>query len=271
MVRVLIILSLLFSFASAASLQGELKNILGKNSYQAKKKFLKIIFKDERNFYLGSKIDIHKVLNTLNENNLFQLNFKSTRDLHISFATEQNSPLIFLKMLQNSLNTLGYSDISTEKIMKDSSGFLWKIKLKASKAIDPFQLASELNRQNCNITQIKRYSSTNWRYNINIKNIDIVPENTPYNKKTTLKKPLNPYWIDIERAKSLIIKSSKANSWHPYIVFYDRDLKILDNISKEIKSYNESLNIPRDAKYVKISDVYTLENLKRGLSIYISK
>ncbi len=271
MVRVLIIISLLFSFASAASLQGELKNILGKNSYQAKKKFLKILFKDERSFYLSSQINIHKVLNTLNQNNLLQLNYKSTKDLHISFATEQNSPLIFMKMLQNSLNTLGYSAISTEKVMKDSSGFLWKIKLKTSKAIDPFQLANELDKQNCNITKLKRYSGTNWRYNINIKNIDIVPKKTPFNQKITLKKPLNPYWIDIQRAKSLIVKSSKANSWHPYIVFYDKDLKILNNISKEIKSYNESLNIPRDAKYVKISDVYTLENLKRGLSIYISK
>ena len=78
-------------------------------------------------------------------------------------------------------------------------------------------------------------------------------------------------WLDVEKAKSLALSSSRSNSWHPYIVFYDRDLRILDTISKELKSYNERVTIPRDTKYVKISDIYTLENLKRGLSIYISK
>jgi SepF-like predicted cell division protein (DUF552 family) len=48
-------------------------------------------------------------------------------------------------------------------------------------------------------------------------------------------------------------------------------LKVVATISKELKSYNESLSSPKDAKYVKISDIYTLENLKRGLSIYIAK
>lgn len=271
MVRFFIILSLLLSFAHSASLQSELKNILGQNSYQAKKKFLRILFKDEQKFYIGSQVDIHKVLETIKENNLLQLDFKSTKDLHLSFATEQNNPLIFMKMIQNSLNTLGYSTISTEKVMRDTSGFLWKVTLKASSAIAPVSLANELIRQNCSITQMKRYSKTNWRYNINIENIDIVPEITTFNKKIKLKKPLNPYWIDIERAKSLVISSSRSNSWHPYVIFYDRDLNILENITKEIKSYNEKLSVPRNAKYVKISDIYTLENIKRGLSIYISK
>ncbi len=252
-------------------LNDELKNILGQNSYFAKKRFLNILFKDEQKFYVGSQIDIHKVLSTIKENNLLQLDFKKTKDLHLSFATEQNNPLIFMKMIQNSLNALGYSALWTEKAMRDHSGFLWKVSLKTSSAIDPLLFAQELKKQNCYITQLKRYSKTNWRYNINITNIDIVPENITFNKKIKLKKPLNPYWIDIQRARTLVINSSRANSWHPYIVFYDRDLNILDNITKEIKSYNERLSIPANAKYVKISDIYTLKNLKRGLSVYISK
>ncbi len=249
----------------------ELENILGQNSYLAKKKFLKIIFKDQQKFYAGSQVDIHKVLSTLKENNLIRLDFKKSRTLHLSFATEQNNPLIFIKMIQNSLNTLGYNTPVTEKVMRDSSGFLYKVILKTSSAVDPVLFASELKKQGCYIAQMKRYSKVNWRYNINIFDIDIVPTETIFNKKMVLKKPLNPYWIDVERAKTLVVSSSRSNSWHPYMVFYDRDLKILDTISKEIKSYNEKLSIPRNAKYVKISDIYTLENIKRGLSIYISK
>ncbi len=271
MVRIFIILSLLLSFASANSIDDELKNILGQNSYLSKKKFLNILFKDERKFYIGNEVDLHKLLSIIKKNNLLPLDFKTSRDLHLSFATEQNSPLIFMKMIQNSLNALGYSTPSTQKAMRDSSGYLWKVTLKTSSAIDPVLFAQELKKHGCHITQVKRYSKSNWRYNIDISNIDIVPENTLYNKKIRLKKPLNPYWIDIENAKSMTINSYKSNSWHPYIVFYDRDLNILDNISKERKSYNEQFSIPRNAKYVKISDIYTLENIKRGLSIYISK
>ena len=271
MVKVIVVLSLLLSFINASALNSELENILGQNSYLAKKKFLNILFKDQQKFYIGSQVDIQKVLSTLKENNLMHLDFKKTRDLHLSFATEQNSPLIFMKMIQNTLNTLGYSIPATEKVMRDSSGFLWKVTLETSSAIDPVLFANELKNQGCYISQMKRYSKVNWRYNINISNIDIVPKETQFNKKFILKKPLNPYWIDIEYAKIIVLSSSKSNSWHPYIIFYDRDLNILDTISKELKSYNEKLSIPRGAKYVKISDIYTLENLKRGLSIYISK
>ena len=271
MVKVLLALFLSLTLVKADALQEELVNVLGQNSYYAKKKFLNILFKEEHNFYRGSRVDIHKVLQTLKKNNLVNLDFKTSKNLHLSFATEQNRPLIFMKMLQNSLNTLGYSAISTEKVMRDGSGFLWKVSIKTSSAIDPVLFANELQKQGCYISKMKRYSKTNWRYNIVIDDIDIVSKQTEFNKKIRFKKPLNPYWIDVERAKSMVIGSPRLNSWHPYIVFYDSDLKILDTISKELKSYNERVSIPRDTKYVKISDIYTLENLKRGLSIYISK
>ncbi|MCH9812395.1 MAG: hypothetical protein K0U47_00430 [Epsilonproteobacteria bacterium] len=271
MVRFIVLLALVVSLGYANSLHTELKNILGQNSYHAKKKFLQIIFKEEQKFYTQSEVDIHKVLVALKEHNLLRLDFKKTKDLQLSFATEQNNPLLFMKMLQNSLNVLGYSTPSTQKVMRDSSGFLWKVRFKSSSAIDPVLFAKELKKQHCYITQIKRYSKSNWRFNIDIRNIDIVPQTIALNKKTKLKKPHNPYWIDVERARTIVLNSPKANSWYPYIVFYDRDLNILDNITKERKSYNEQFSVPRNAKYVKISDIYTLENLKRGLSIYISK
>lgn len=271
MVRIIVVLSLLLSFLNANALQNELGNILGQNAYLAKKKFLNIIFKDEQKFYIGSEVDIHKVLSTLKENNLINIDFKKSRELHLSFATQQNNPLIFMKMIQNTLNTLGYNTPSTQKVMRDTSGFMWKVTLKTSSAIDPLLFVNELTKQGCYISKIKRYSKTNWRYNINISDIDIVPKVTEFNKKIYLKKPLNPYWIDVENSKTIVLSSSRGNSWHPYIVFYDRNLKVLDTVSKELKSYNEMLSIPQDAKYVKISDIYTLENLKRGLSIYISK
>jgi hypothetical protein len=155
--------------------------------------------------------------------------------------------------------------------MRDTSGFLWKLTIKSASAIDPLLLSEELKRRNCHFTKIKRYTKTKWRYNIDIRDIDIVINEINFNQKVRLKKPLNPYWLYVDRAKTLIINSSRGNSWHPYIVFYDADLKIIDIIKKQRKSYSEEHKIPKNAKYVKVSDIFTLENLKRGLTVYISK
>lgn len=271
MVRVVFLFLISLGMLNASPLHDELKNFLGQNSYIAKKKFLQLLFKDEQKFYIGNQVDMHKVINVIKENNLLPLEYRDPKELSLSFATEQNSPIVFMKMIRNSLNALGYNTPSSEKVMRDSSGFLWKINLRIASALDPALFAEELAKQKCYITQIKRYSSTNWRYNIDIQNIDIVPQKIDFNQKVTLPKPLTPYWIDVERAKTLAINSSRANSWHPYVIFYDRDLKVLDNMTKEIKSYNEQLSIPRNAKYAKISDIYTLENLRRGITVYISK
>ncbi len=270
MVKYLSLFLLASSVLFANLVDDELKDILGQNSYQSQKKFLNILFKNERLFYTGNSVNIHKILRVLDKNFLMKLDFQRTNELHLSFATKQENSLIFMKLVQESLNALGYSHISSKKVMKDSSGFMWKLTLNASSAINPLLFGNELKKRNCHLSKVKRYSNTNWRYNIDISNIDIVTKEVDFNKKVILKKPLIPYWLYIYRAKTLAINSSRANSWHPYIVFYDSDLNIIDIIKKQRKSYNEQLRIPQNAKYVKISDIYTLENLKRGLTIFIS-
>jgi predicted RNA-binding protein associated with RNAse of E/G family len=61
------------------------------------------------------------------------------------------------------------------------------------------------------------------------------------------------------------------NHWHPYIVFYDKHLNILKIIKKDniFKTFNT--NIPKGTNYIKITDLYMLLNIKRGLSVIIRK
>jgi hypothetical protein len=101
-------------------------------------------------------------------------------------------------------------------------------------------------------------------------NATMLVEPITLDKEIKLKKPLSAYWLDVENAKKIRLMSPAGNQWFPYIVFYDKNLRIIENYTKEIKSYNVKLKIPRDSKYIKISDIYTLENLKRGLNVYVS-
>ena len=262
---------LLTSLVFGSSIGKEVENIIGKGSFAAKKGLISVLFKKRSAFLKGNRVDIYRVLKTLKKNNLLDLDFKETKTLKLSFATTRMKPLLFVKTIKDVLNSLGYNHTLTSKAVRDESGFLWKVDLRSAAVIDPLLLAVELEKRGAYITSIKRYNKDNWRYNINIDRAQLKAQTIPFNEKVTLKKPLKPYWINIAGARSLSIDSKNGNIWHPYIVFYDESLRILDNYTKERKSYNASLKIPGHAAYVKISDLYTLENIKRGLKIHIRK
>ncbi len=212
-----------------------------------------------------------KVVQTLEANRLLDLQFEKRRDLQLSFATTQNKPLFFIKMVKETLNALGYNHLLTTKAVRDESGFLWKVTIQTASVVDPLLLTQELEKRGAYLTGIKRYSKDNWRYNVNIRRAHLMAKKIPFNEKVLLKKPLNDYWIEVSGARAVVFDSRNGNNWHPYITFYDRDLNILDIYTKERKSYNISLKIPRETKYVKIGDLYTLKNIRRGLKIYIQK
>jgi hypothetical protein len=112
---------------------------------------------------------------------------------------------------------------------------------------------------------------TNWNYVLDISNAVIVPKKLEYNDIIKLSKTMSAYWINIENSKKVQIQSSINNSWHPYVVLYNKELKIISSIKKNKKSQKLSLNIPADAMYMKIDDFYTMKNIKDGLSIFIQK
>ncbi len=266
------LLSLLFVLTlKAASLEESVVHILGKKSLIQNKGLISVIFKDESKFKTRGRVDLLKVTKTLKENDLLDLKFPSTTKIKLNFATKQNEALLFVKLIKDTLISLGYNHPLTTMAIRDKGGFLWQITLNTSKMIDPYSLVKELEKRNAVVTDIIRYSKSNYRYNIDTSNTHLKTVALEPNQETKLKKPLHPYWIDVEGAKSITLKSLGGNNWHPYIIFYDHDLKIITNYTKERKSYNITLKIPSNAKYIKISDLYALINLKRGLIVKITK
>lgn len=271
MVKYLLFLTLAVNILSATSIEKEVENIIGKGSYASKKGLISVLFKNRGDFLIGSRVNIHKVVKTLKDNNLLDLQFQKRARFQLSFATTDKHPLLFVKVVKEVLNAIGYNDTLTTRAVRDESGFLWKVTLHSAAVVDPLLLSKELKARGAYLTGIRRYAKDNWRYNIDITRVTLKTVFVPLNQTTSLKKPLKPYWINVTGARTISISSKRGNRWHPYIVFYDDDLKILDNYTKERKSYNVSLKIPRHTKYVKISDLYTLENIKRGLKVQISK
>lgn len=269
MVKKLLLL-VLFSFTlHAATLMSEVENIIGKNSYIANKKIVRILFKEKARFYKSGHLDYPKVLEVLKENNLLNLKLSRSTRIDLSFATRQKYPVAFIYLVKSALNELGLGRVYIQKVIHDRSGFLYKVYVYSDTAPDPIAISESLGKKGAEITRIKRFSISNWRYFVDIRHLNLVPQKLAYKQKIHLPRPLEPYWINVENVTTVLLKSAKTNLWHPRIVFYDRYLNVLDNDSQDRKSYNIRLEVPKDAMYMKVSDLYTLENLRHGLTIYL--
>jgi len=271
LVKKLILLILVVPTLWASQFDTALVSLLGKSDYQRNRGMIKLLFKDRSKFIKDNHLDFVKITKTLEKNHLLDTKLKKISNIKISFATKQKNSLLFIKIVKEVLSTAGYTNAMTSKAIRDNSGFLWQITLKSKNMIDPSLIARAFEKREATITKIKKISKEQYRYDIDITEAKINALKLETNQETKLTKPLHPYWIDIRAANIVRISSLVGNSWHPYIVFYDQDLNILDNYTKVRKSYNISLKIPKDARYLKISDLYTLQNIKRGLKITLLK
>ena len=87
------------------------------------------------------------------------------------------------------------------------------------------------------------------------------------NNRLTLKKPLKPYMIKVQNSSKINIDSNTGNSWYPSVVFYDDDFNVIEILEKDSLHKSLRLNVPNNTKYIKIDDLYSLANLKRGINI----
>ena len=254
----------------AKDINSAVRDILGYKEYSSKKKFINIIFKERDYFKDNGSLDYEKILQKLRDEGLLKIKDTSS-PLKVAFTTKQKNLQIFLKVVKDTLFSLGFNNIYTIKAIKRGNEFVWVVSLGNNYMLDPLLFAKNMALKNVYIEDMKRYTATNWNYVLNISQAVIVPQKLEYNDIIKLNKTISAYWINLDGSKKVQIQSGLNNSWHPYVVLYNKDLKIISSIKRNKVSQKISLNIPADAMYLKIDDVYTMKNIKDGLSIYIQK
>ena len=141
---------------------------------------------------------------------------------------------------------------------------------KAEYMLDPVMLLKELRDNGCKILQVNNNGSNKWTYEIDFKNTELISATKiEKNEKVKFQKPLRPYMLKITDAKSLEVISRNLNHWFPHIIFFDKDLKVLNTVKKDRVYKGLTIQVPNNTRYVKITDLYNLINIKRGLSIII--
>ncbi len=271
MVRLLLITTL-FYVSVFANLHDKIANFMSARDYARQENLIKVLFRDEQKFYKAgtTEVDSLKIIKVLKDNGLFKLFYNSPISLHIKFTTEKN-PLIFMKVIRESLGAIGYNYFLTTRATKNSDGFIWIINLKTRHLVDPLPFSKELKKRGCSIVDIKKEDRYLWSYDIDSTNAKLNAKNIENDIPVRLKKPIEPYLIYANNSKNINIKASLSDHWYPYVVFFDEALHVLSLKKINDRTPALRLDIPVGCKYIRIGDMYTLDNIKHGLSVYLKK
>lgn len=244
----------------------KVQTLLDPKVYKENKAFIEIIFSPPSDYYKAQSIDIVKVAQTLKDNGLLKLFFAQPQELELRFKTS-GAPLFFIKIMGDTLRNMGYYRYVTKESTLNESEFTWIITFTSEYATDPLLLQKELVKNGCEIIDIQRESATSWDYRVDMRDAALDVEKLENMQEVSLKRSLNAHWLDVSGIDTLKIKSSSRNSWYPHISYYDRAMHLLEVIKKDTKVRSLTLDIPRYAKYIKISDLYTLKNIRDELHL----
>ena len=282
MVRACIAFCLFFSFSFAMNsglyaqesssndpVIQKIKSFLDEKTFNKNKDFINIIFEPKSAYYKNDRVNALSVVKTLKENGLLKLFFASPREFQLNFKTS-GSPLFFVKIMSDTLRNIGYYRYVTSASHLDESEFNWSINLSSEYATDPLVLQKELQKSGCNIIDIERNSAQEWTYSIDMSRAYLNIPSLRNAKEVQLKRSLYEHWLDVSHIEELTIKSSSQNQWYPYIAYYDSSLHLLKIIKENEISKGILLEIPKNAKYIKISDLYTLKNVRDELELFPS-
>ncbi len=245
----------------------KIKGFLCPETYTQNKDFINAVFDPKSAFYKNERVDSVKVIQTLQDNGLLDLFFNTPQEIRLDFRTN-GSPIFFVKIISDTLSALGYYKYVTIASTRDATEFVWSINLTSEYATDPLILQQELKKKSCEIVDIQRTNAKEWSYLIDISNAKLNVEQLEDGKPLTLKRSLYEQWLDVSKIKTLMIKSSRRNHWYPYIAYYDSSLHLLKVIKKDIVHGAIELKIPKNSVYMKISDLYTLKNIKDEMIFY---
>jgi hypothetical protein len=239
----------------------KIQNLLSPSLYSENRGFVRVIFEPKSAYYRGDRVNTLKVIQTLKENGLLKLSFNKPTNFTIHFKTS-GSPLFFVKVVGDALQGMGYFRYMTTGSENDASEFTWSISFVTEYATDPLLLQKQLQKSRAYIVDVTKKSKTEWVYTIDISHARLNVKKLNANNETKLRHSLYAYWLDVSSIRSLNISSSARNRWYPYIAFYDSSLHLIKLLKEDRVTRKLSLDIPINTAYMKLTDIYTLKNVK---------
>lgn len=239
-------------------------NLTG-NANRAK---IESIFNDGSYIDEYGRINYTKIVNILRSNSLMTLNYSQPFHMNVLFEAN-SSPMLTLKIINQILSDLGYSYILTKSLTISGSHMFWSIELNTQSLLNPATLYEEFKKNRIYLQQVKRTGQFDYVYVLDTGNAIINAKTYQSNSTYSLSKPLTPYFLNIYKKNKIVISANNGDSWIALVKIFDRNLQLLKQIKSTKPEKRLTIELPPNAFYMVIDDVFSLENIKRGLKIYI--
>lgn len=263
------LISLIFIFFTIANanINDKVKQLIGETDYAVHESLINYLFQNQDSFYdYAGNISYKNLIQALEENNLLDLTLAGKTTLNYKFIFNHN-PKKSLNLLKDILKSQGHFNYMTNTIQREENNLFWDFNIETSAAINPLLLSQNLTKHFCKIRDIKK-EGNNWTISIDSFTSDVYkPFDFISNEEMILKKPLKEYFLKVSNAQKLKIYSYSGNSWRPSIAFYDEELNVLKLFKKDSFTKYLRVVVPQNTKYIKIDDLYSLANLKKGIKV----
>lgn len=262
----------LFIFAFSCfgfDLHSNVKSIISEQVYAKNRDKIEQLFATQSEFIdSNGNPNYAKITNTLRVNSLLNLSYSRPVNLEIAFYSLSSDILMF-KSVSEALKNLGYSYFLSKSLKSDTEGIIWQISMDSRFILDPGALYRELGKNQIFIKDIKRDGEFSYTYNIDASKAVLTTHRYISDVEFDLSKPLEPYFLNISGKSEALIKSYASDRWISVIKILDRDLKLITQIKSDKPEKEIYIKFPPNSYYMLIDDAFSLENIKRGLKIYI--
>lgn len=250
---------------SISSISSTIEGLIGTDTFIKNRPLITKIFTDEDKFLSEGKPDPVLIASRLKKNGLLKLNIGKTQPVILTFYGIGSYP-IFAKVLFETIAELGYSKYRIISTASYSTNIVIQIEVKSDSILDPELLSEILQKDGCNITSIKKDANNKWSYQIDTSTAELDVTQLKNGSAIQLPTPITDYWLAVEKNGILDFISS-GNEWYPFISFYDKKLSLLQSFRLDKKHETLTLKVPKSVKYIRVSDMYQLNNIKTGLRV----
>lgn len=255
-----------FGFVWGDVLDDKVRNLIGDRFYSLNKNFINRLFKDKDDFYDKDVINIKKVVEILRDNGLIILKFDKPSDLNITFIS-QTTPIFLARSINSALSSMGYSYFAVSKAQYVEGVATITFSFSTEHALDPSIIISELNKRGYIFNDIKRKSITNWEYNLKLMEPRLANAKDIYPSDIVeVSEVSGEYWFALHDGGNMTI-ITKARDWRPRIVFYDKNLQIVDLITQNTPSHKVTFSLLDGVSFVMVSDIQNPANIKNGIRV----
>lgn len=248
-------------------LQEKIENILGESAYNRNINFINRLFSNQASFYKNGALDIYQVILTLQNNGLLQLKFKNPQEFSMVFVAE-TSPIFLLRTINKSLANMGYSYWTTNEASYQENIARLTISLTTEHIVDPIALLNELQKNGFVSVSILREADNKWEYELLVRDSKL-PDSRFISKGNSISitEVVGEYWLELGSSDGRLYISTRNNrSFNPVIIFFDKDLNILEvqNLSKRS---NVNISVVNNTKFIKIKDSISSSNINSGINV----